>query len=335
MAGETSGQPIGEARVDFRANLETLKQDVAAAAPAIKQEAEKLEQTTAPAAANTGKIKDEGERGNATFTAMAAKVSVVAGAVAHLYDGLKQAMDAARQLGVEMDAIEQSFRGDIMATLDPLARQREAIEATARAQRQRVEDLEVQRNIVQDLVELAHGEATSQVRLQKIEQERLDAQRRLAEQAAEQEAQARKRALDEYWARLQGIYAESTKLARQNATEEEQIMLALADKRVEIDARVRRAATEDERTALRSLLEEHERASQFRIEKIRSEAAERERREIEANEKIARSAAQAMQDAMNRVLSEGLAKFNTDNIVTAIENVGDQVSIAVQKLDRI
>lgn len=176
-----NGDPIARGNIELGVDASKLDAGMKEA----KKKAEEAVATTEKAANKT--TQKAAQNGGDVFGFGAAKAAALAlvGAVQRLTLGIKEAMSSGEGLVTTFRAIEDAFRSDTTAGLDPITKRRIEIEKTKDAMLDQLRVQEQQRNILADIVALASGNAEIEAQRVKILQEAEDAQKRLVKSAEE------------------------------------------------------------------------------------------------------------------------------------------------------
>lgn len=279
-----------------RANVE-LGADTSKLSAGLKDAQKQTEQVVAKTEQQAKKAEDKAKSGSDGFGFGAAKAAALAlvGAMQKLIQGIKEARSAGAEFAASMRSIEDAFRTDTSAGLDPFTRRREEIEKTKIALLEQIRIYEQQRNVVADLVALATNDAESEAKRAKI----------ITEAAAAQE-------------RLVRTTEENAKKEREAATRKAQEDAASELRNSAARLRVARARMEEE-AEIRVQVEQE---ANRKIEDDRRKRAEETSRQL----------MQSQQEQFAQLRNEINGLFNTNQLEIGINRLGALMEIMVQKI---
>lgn len=312
-----------------------------------------IEKGTAKAATNTKAVatasKEAGDQSKFMSIGVAATAGAVAGlgrAFNELWKGIKGFNDGARALANDLKAIEGQFRSDIVATLDPVSKRREEIEATKRAALDTLETEKQQRGIIGDIVGFFSDEAEEKIKIQKIETEAAQAQQRNIKAAEDSSKKAKEEAEKKAAEDTKKSEEEASKLARnlyiQSLDERGQMEVKFSDEVAELERKRDAAKTDAERASYQGAIDSRTKIFLNDVAKI-EEAAQREKETKERNRaeelaakelaeaKAAAAFEKAQGEAIRGLREEVNALFNTGSMEVGIGRLGDLMETLISK----
>jgi len=278
---------------------------------------------------------------NIGVAATAGAVAAVARAADQLWKGIKGFGDGARAIASDLRAIESQFRSDITASLDPITARREEIEKTKKAALEQLETEKTSRGIIGDIVGLVTDEAEQRIKIQKIETEAAAAQARLQQKAKDDAKKAEEDAAKKKQEEETRATEEASKVARdlyiQSLDERGQLEARFADEIAELEKKRDAAKTDAERELYEQAIQSRESIflNDLKTLNERKEQEKKDNKEVaDDREKKQREMMKAQMEQFATIRQQIKSLFNTGNMESSINRVGDLIQVLIDKTER-